>query len=126
MTTQKLAKGGAPLSKRECEILTYVAKGYTNPQIAAVAEITVPTVCDHLKTIYKKLEINSRAEAGVRACELGLHCTPAASLHPLPESLLCTLLVMSGHEPETSISKEVLHEFSNRLAAYVRAVRSEA
>lgn len=111
------------LTPREVEILTMLAKGYSNAEIGAAIGMSQFTVADHVKRIYVKVNVNSRAEAGVRACEMGLHCTPAAAQDPLPEALLCTLLVMCGHEPGTHISQDVLHLFSNRLAAQVRSAR---
>ena len=49
------------LSTRECEILTAVAKGKTNKEIADEFNISIYTVISHRKNISHKLGINSIA-----------------------------------------------------------------
>ena len=123
MTVDKQAiRPGSPLSEREVEVLTFIAKGASTAEIAAYCSLASGTVADHLKRIYVKLEVNGRAEAAVRACEMGLHCSPAAAKTPLPDALLCTILVMEGHEPGTPIDPPTLRRFANRLAAEIRKV----
>jgi DNA-binding NarL/FixJ family response regulator len=51
------------LSPREDEMLAYVAKGYTNPDIAATLFISINTVRFHLKNIFAKLGVTNRTEA---------------------------------------------------------------
>ncbi len=48
------------ISKREKEIIKFVAKGYTNKEIAEALHISEQTVKCHLSRIYKKLGINNR------------------------------------------------------------------
>ena len=48
-------------SPRECEIARMVAKGYPNKTIAAVLEISSWTVCTHLRRMFAKLGVSSRA-----------------------------------------------------------------
>ncbi len=48
---------------RETEIVQLIAKGLTSAQIAAVTGISVHTVGDHIKAIYRKLDARSRSEA---------------------------------------------------------------
>jgi DNA-binding CsgD family transcriptional regulator len=50
-----------PLSPREQEIARMVAKGYPNKTIAAVLEISSWTVGTHLRRMFAKLGVNSRA-----------------------------------------------------------------
>ena len=50
------------LSKRECEIAELIAKGFKNNEIAKSLHISPHTVNSHLKRMYTKLNINSRAE----------------------------------------------------------------
>lgn len=52
------------LVEREVEVLTLLSKRYSNPQIADELSISRNTVKFHLKNIFLKLEIKSRAEAG--------------------------------------------------------------
>lgn len=49
------------LSPREREIARMVAKGYPNKTIAAVLEISTWTVGTHLRRMFAKLGVNSRA-----------------------------------------------------------------
>ena len=60
------------LSDREKEILTLVAKGYKRGEIGPMLGITPNTVATHVKTIYGKLNVSSRAEATMEALRLGL------------------------------------------------------
>lgn len=62
----------APLTKREIEILNYVAKGYANKQIAAKINISEQTIKNHLTSIMAKLNANARTQAVVIAVKKGL------------------------------------------------------
>lgn len=63
--------GGSPrptvhLSTREEEVLILLTKGYANKEIAHQLSISVETVGSHLKHIYEKMHVRSRAEAVAR------------------------------------------------------------
>ncbi len=60
------------LTPREVEVLTYLSKGFTIKEIASLMGIKWFTVNDHIKSIYKKLNVSSRAEAAVLATKHGL------------------------------------------------------
>lgn len=60
------------LSERECEILKLIARGKKRAEIAELLNISVNTVATHTKSIYNKLEINSRSEATREAIQRGL------------------------------------------------------
>ncbi|MBQ6716743.1 MAG: LuxR family transcriptional regulator [Clostridia bacterium] len=60
---QKTSDGRALLSRREKEVMDLIANGYTNQEIADILFISVYTVNDHTKKIYKKLDVHSRLEA---------------------------------------------------------------
>jgi DNA-binding CsgD family transcriptional regulator len=60
------------LSPREKEIVRLVAKGLPNKTIAAVLEISPWTVATHLRRIFGKLQVSSRAEMVARALSEGL------------------------------------------------------
>lgn len=60
------------LTGREREILSLMAAGKTNPQIADQLIIGAGTVKTHTLNIYRKLEVANRTQAIVRAQELGL------------------------------------------------------
>lgn len=60
------------LTDRETEVLQRVAKGYTLPEIAAQFGLSRHTVADHIKQVYRKLNVSSRAEATLEAARRGL------------------------------------------------------
>lgn len=60
-----------PLSQREREILTWVAEGYTNKEIAIRLNISEYTVKNHLKSLFQKLHLNNRVQLAKYAFEQG-------------------------------------------------------
>ena len=62
----------SPLTQRENDVLCLVASGASSPVVAAQLNISKYTVEDHLKQIYRKLNISSRAEAALEAKRLKL------------------------------------------------------
>lgn len=60
------------LTERETEVLQRVAKGYTLPEIAQQFGLSRHTIADHIKQIYRKLNVSSRAEAALEAARRGL------------------------------------------------------
>jgi LuxR family maltose regulon positive regulatory protein len=61
-----------PLSERELEILTHIAAGSKNKEIAAELFVSVNTIHYHTKNIYSKLGVNNRTKAIAKAKELNL------------------------------------------------------
>ena len=59
-----------PLSERELEVLSLLASGRTNSEVARDLFVSVGTVKSHTGNIYRKLEVKNRAEALARAREL--------------------------------------------------------
>lgn len=53
----------SPLTRRETEILEQIADGKTRSRIASEMFIDLETVKSHLKNIYAKLDVHSRADA---------------------------------------------------------------
>ena len=51
------------LTSREKDLLTALAKGRTNAQLASELDISINTVKFHLRNLYDKLELSSRAQA---------------------------------------------------------------
>ncbi len=62
----------APVTPREREILTYMAQGYLNKQIAFALKISEQTVKNHVTSILRKLNANARTQAVVEAIRQGL------------------------------------------------------
>jgi non-specific serine/threonine protein kinase len=60
------------LSAREAEVLVLVAKGLTNPQVAERLYLSPRTVGQHLRSVYRKLGVPSRAAAAREAVERGM------------------------------------------------------
>ena len=54
------------LTQRESEILSYVAKGFQDKEIAEKFFLSSETVRTHLRNIYKKLHVRSRTEATLK------------------------------------------------------------
>lgn len=69
---EKPPKTAVKLSPREREIVRMIAKGYPNKAIAGVLEISAWTVCTHLRRIFSKLRVTSRAAMIARVMALKL------------------------------------------------------
>ena len=75
---QKLSNGNddvellTPLTPREKEVLTYIARGYPNKQIADELDISEQTIKNHVTSSLRKLNANSRTHAVVQAIKQGL------------------------------------------------------
>ena len=61
-----------PLSERELDVLRLLRTELSGPEIARELVVALSTVRTHTKTIYSKLDVNSRRAAVKRAAELGL------------------------------------------------------
>ena len=60
------------LTPREREVLTYIAEGFTNREIAEALVISIKTVDRHRENIMQKLNLHSRVELVKFAIEKGL------------------------------------------------------
>jgi len=60
------------LTVREHDILAMISQGLSNKRIARAFEISPETVKSHVKHIFFKLAVSTRAEAVSRAGSLGL------------------------------------------------------
>lgn len=61
------------LTDREKEVLIQISQGLRNHEVAERLNIAECTVASHIKSIYQKLNISSRAEAASYAAQIGLH-----------------------------------------------------
>ena len=62
----------ANLTNREIEVLSLLGKGLTAAEIAGILGVTQNTCATHIKAIYRKLNVSSRAEAAIEADRRGL------------------------------------------------------
>ena len=61
-----------PLTRRETEVLQFLAKGMTYAETARLLGIGLGTVQGYVKRIYEKLHVDSKAEAATVAQRMGL------------------------------------------------------
>jgi DNA-binding NarL/FixJ family response regulator len=73
--------GEHALTEREIDVLRLVAKGASNPQIAAELCITVNTVKVHLRNILAKLQLENRTQVAAYAVQTGL-ASSSSQNHP--------------------------------------------
>lgn len=58
------------LSQRELEVLTFIAEGYSNQEIAEKLFVSINTIKTHIGNIYSKLGVRRRTQAVSKAKEL--------------------------------------------------------
>lgn len=61
-----------PLTEREQDVLRLIGKGFKVTEAAKILGITTNTASTYIRDIYRKLGINSRAEATIEAARRGL------------------------------------------------------
>jgi DNA-binding NarL/FixJ family response regulator len=66
------AFAGQVLSERETQVIRYVARGYSNQQIADELVLSLETVRTYLRRMFAKLGVNDRTHLAVLAYEAGL------------------------------------------------------
>ncbi len=63
LSEQRRPGGATTLTRRQREVLHYVAAGYSNRQIARRMDVFESTVRKHLENIFKRLDVTSRTAA---------------------------------------------------------------
>ena len=61
-----------PLSESELRVLRYLPTNLPGPEIAAELFVSLSTIRTHMRNVYAKLGVHSRADAVKQARELGL------------------------------------------------------
>jgi DNA-binding CsgD family transcriptional regulator len=59
----KALEAALPVTKREAEVLLWVAQGKTNREIGEILTMSPRTVNKHLEQIYSKIQVDNRAAA---------------------------------------------------------------
>lgn len=62
----------ASLTKRETEVMTYLAQGLSNKEIAKILDLQVPTVKLHISGICRKIDVDNRTKAALAIHDLKL------------------------------------------------------
>ena len=60
------------LTPRECEILTLIAQGHSNREIARLLYVSESTVKNHISSVYKKVDLSGRSRLVLLAIQSGL------------------------------------------------------
>lgn len=68
----KSRNGYEPLTRREIEVLRWLARGLANKELAAELKISEYTVKDHIKNILAKLRVADRTQAVTAALRRGI------------------------------------------------------
>jgi DNA-binding NarL/FixJ family response regulator len=66
------ASAGFGLTRRELEVLQLLGTGKRGSEIAVELQISPKTVSSHVQSLFRKLDVHSRAQAVARAYEHGL------------------------------------------------------
>jgi DNA-binding NarL/FixJ family response regulator len=85
----------APLTSRESEVAALIARGYSNREIASALVITPRTADTHVRNIFARPELHSRAQVAVWIAERGL-----VAGDPYPQGPDCTGSVARSQVPE--------------------------
>ena len=60
-----------PLSDTQLEIVRLISSGLSNREIAARVHLSENTIKSHVQEVFRKLGVNNRVEAAVRASQEG-------------------------------------------------------
>src|SRR6476619_1095477 len=127
------------ISEREREILSLVAMGATNQQIAQQLHISINTVKVHLRNIFEKIGVASRTEATVYAIRQGLvsldrqpdlaaSAPPdfAPDVAPLQSEALIAPVMLKDDPAAPSLTREATFIASNIPPVDIEPTRSVA
>lgn len=60
------------LTPRELEVLNLLSRGFSYAEIGGILSLSTQTIATYVKSIYRKMEVNSRSEAVFEASNMGL------------------------------------------------------
>jgi two-component system, NarL family, nitrate/nitrite response regulator NarL len=108
------------LSARECQVLSCLARGESNKQIARLYDLSAATVKVHLRAVLRKTNAKNRTQAAIWAIERGLLTfnleENAVTRTHYPERMP-DLLRPSVYEPKARIASQ---SFSQEFAAAMK------
>jgi len=102
-----------PLTRREMQILTQIAEGNSNKQIASILGVTEQTVKNHVTAILSKLNANHRAHAVSLAMRNGLISTQFNTSGSQTEKQ------SSSKPPETELT---INKKNGQASTYISAI----
>jgi DNA-binding NarL/FixJ family response regulator len=70
--TAEADAGEAALTPRELEVLERLVQGHSYAKVAQDLRVSVNTIQSHVRAVYSKLEVNSKAEMTLKAIRKGL------------------------------------------------------
>src|SRR5436309_1372048 len=108
-----------PLSERERAILTLIAEGQSNNEIAQTLRLSQNTIKWYLQQIYAKLGVKRRTQAVVAARSLGSMQAPEAVHQPVGTHLPSPLTPFLGREAELSELDKLMNDPAIRLVTIV-------
>ena len=106
------------LTKREREILAYLAEGLSNREIAEQLYLSVGTIKVHTRNIYGKLGVSGRTQAVTQANKIGLldlDSKPSEAISEGKHNLLEQTTQFVGRQQEISEIVDRLSEVETRL-----------
>ena len=114
------------LTEREEEILSPVAQGKTNQQIAKELFVSLKTVRNHVSNIFLKLQVADRAQAVIRAREAGLGQKNLAEIRSSPGPMSEDFSGISGSCDVASLNPLIHNGNERYLVVAFRCRRSVA
>src|SRR5258706_4260866 len=107
-----------PLTRRESQMLGFLAEGYSRPEIATRLTLGLASVKFHIQNLYGKLGVNSKRQAFSRAQALGLLAAanrpaqPAGADRPAPRhNLPLQVTRFFGREAEITQLRDQLDDY---------------
>jgi DNA-binding NarL/FixJ family response regulator len=113
--------GGPRLSTREIAVLTAMADGLSNKEIARRLGISFHTVKFHVASILEKLEVDTRTEAVVKAAQIW----PSDAMIGQTVLSLFVVWLHSGFAPTRATSEEILSAFSTWASSHTSRLRGK-
>jgi DNA-binding NarL/FixJ family response regulator len=62
----------SPITARQLAVAALVVRGLSNPEVARVLDISINTVKKHVRDLFERCEVASRAELAARLVASGL------------------------------------------------------